>query len=67
MPKKYREVRRTLRRAGWLKIRQAGSHEIWESPDRNTVVTVAGKDSDTAPPVPLLRCVAPEAWTSFDD
>jgi predicted RNA binding protein YcfA (HicA-like mRNA interferase family) len=47
--KKFREVRRALRDDGWIKVRQAGSHEIWESADRARVVTVAGKDSDTVP------------------
>jgi predicted RNA binding protein YcfA (HicA-like mRNA interferase family) len=47
--KKFREVRKALRTAGWTRIRQAGSHETWESPDATRVVTVAGKDSDTVP------------------
>jgi predicted RNA binding protein YcfA (HicA-like mRNA interferase family) len=38
-----------LRRAGWVRIRQTGSHETWESPDSTSRVTVAGKDSDTVP------------------
>jgi predicted RNA binding protein YcfA (HicA-like mRNA interferase family) len=49
MAKKYREVRKALRKAGWTRIRQSGSHEIWESPDGKRFVTVAGKDSDTVP------------------
>jgi predicted RNA binding protein YcfA (HicA-like mRNA interferase family) len=48
--KKYREVRRALRKAGWAKVRQAGSHETWESADGARAVTVAGRDSDTVPP-----------------
>jgi predicted RNA binding protein YcfA (HicA-like mRNA interferase family) len=47
--KKFREVRRALRAEGWTKVRQAGSHETWESADRMRSVTVAGKDSDTVP------------------
>jgi predicted RNA binding protein YcfA (HicA-like mRNA interferase family) len=47
--KKFREVRKALRAAGWTKVRQAGSHETWESADGTRVVTVAGKDSDTVP------------------
>jgi predicted RNA binding protein YcfA (HicA-like mRNA interferase family) len=46
--KKFREVRRALRDAGWVQVRQAGSHETWRSDD-GRVVTVAGKDSDTVP------------------
>jgi predicted RNA binding protein YcfA (HicA-like mRNA interferase family) len=47
--KKFREVRKALRAGGWTKVRQSGSHETWESPDRERAVTVAGKDSDTVP------------------
>jgi predicted RNA binding protein YcfA (HicA-like mRNA interferase family) len=47
--KKFREVRKALRAEGWVKVRQAGSHETWESPDGDRAVTVAGKDSDTVP------------------
>ena len=49
MAKKYREVRRALRRAGWIKVRQTGSHERWLSPDAKRGVTVSGKDSETVP------------------
>ena len=45
MPKKNREVRRALRRAGWVRVRQKGSHETWRSPDGTRQVIVAGKDS----------------------
>jgi predicted RNA binding protein YcfA (HicA-like mRNA interferase family) len=47
--KKYREVRKVLRNAGWKRIRQSGSHEIWASPDGKRSVTVAGKESNTVP------------------
>ena len=47
MPPTYRDVRRALRNAGWMKLRQRGSHEVWSSPDGRSRVTVAGKDSDT--------------------
>lgn len=49
MAKKFSEVRKGLRSAGWVKVRQSGSHETWESPDGSTAVTVAGKNSDTVP------------------
>lgn len=42
MPKKYRDVRRALRRSGWTLTRSTGSHEIWTSPDGDRTVTVAG-------------------------
>lgn len=38
-----------LHSEGWVRMRQSGSHEIWQSPDGTRVVTVAGKDSDTVP------------------
>jgi predicted RNA binding protein YcfA (HicA-like mRNA interferase family) len=38
-----------LRSAGWVRIRQSGSHETWQNPDATLRVTVAGKDSDTVP------------------
>lgn len=44
-----REVRKALRADGWTKVRQAGSHETWESADGTRIVTVAGKDTDTVP------------------
>jgi predicted RNA binding protein YcfA (HicA-like mRNA interferase family) len=47
--KKFREVRQALSDAEWTKVRQAGSHETWRSPDGQTSVTIAGKDSDTVP------------------
>jgi predicted RNA binding protein YcfA (HicA-like mRNA interferase family) len=49
MAQKFRDVRRALRAAGWMRVRQTGSHEIWESPERSKVVTIAGKNSDTVP------------------
>jgi predicted RNA binding protein YcfA (HicA-like mRNA interferase family) len=48
--KKYREVRRALRKAEWTRVRQAGSHETGQSADGMRAVTVAVKDSDTVPP-----------------
>jgi len=47
MPKKFREVRQILKRRGWKRIRQAGSHETWINPEGTRTVTIAGKDSDT--------------------
>ena len=49
MAKKFRELRKALRDDGWIKVRQAGSHETWQSADGARTVTVAGKDSDTIP------------------
>jgi predicted RNA binding protein YcfA (HicA-like mRNA interferase family) len=49
MPKKYGDVRRRLRSAGWSRVRQRGSHELWRSPDGEMQVTVSGRDSKTIP------------------
>ena len=49
MPKKYSEVRKALAGAGWVVVRQRGSHEIWAHPDHDVRVEVAGKASDTVP------------------
>ncbi len=49
MAQKFKEVRKALRADGWTMVRQAGSHEIWESSDGARTVTVAGKNSDTVP------------------
>jgi predicted RNA binding protein YcfA (HicA-like mRNA interferase family) len=49
VPKKYREVRKALREAGWVVIRQRGSHEVWGRPGAADRIVVAGKDSDTVP------------------
>lgn len=49
MTKSVREVRRILRRRGWIVVRQKGSHERWVSADGRRVTTVAGKGSATVP------------------
>jgi predicted RNA binding protein YcfA (HicA-like mRNA interferase family) len=49
MAKKYREVRTALLDAGWLVVRQRGSHEIWAHFEHDARVIVAGKDSDSVP------------------
>lgn len=49
MPRKLRELRADLRRAGFRIVRQTGSHQTWEHPDVPEVgVTLAGKDGDDA-------------------
>ncbi|MQA73274.1 MAG: addiction module toxin, HicA family [Solirubrobacterales bacterium] len=52
MAKKYREVRRILRRAGWRRVRTEGSHEVWENRARARTATIpgGGKDSREVPP-----------------
>ena len=49
MPKKYREVRASLKEAGWEILRQRGSHEVWGKSGETVRIVVAGKDSDTVP------------------
>jgi len=45
MPRKVRQVRADLRKNGFRKIRQAGSHETWAHPLVPTItVTLAGPD-----------------------
>jgi predicted RNA binding protein YcfA (HicA-like mRNA interferase family) len=64
VPKKYREVRRILRRAGWSIARTTGSHEQWRSFDGTRSVTVSGKPSDT---VPAGTLAAMRRATGLDD
>jgi predicted RNA binding protein YcfA (HicA-like mRNA interferase family) len=45
-----------LRRDGWLKVRQNGSHRQFEHPTKPGRVTVAGKDSAE---------LAPKTWGSI--
>ena len=50
MPKKYREVRKALRDAGWAIVRMTGSHERWEHPDgRKVTIAAGGKDNREVP------------------
>ncbi len=49
MPRKLRELRADLRKAGWSIDRQAGSHQIWKhSALPGDVVNLAGNDSADA-------------------
>ena len=51
MPKKLRELRADLSGAGWVKVRQKGSHENWRHPllSGDTVILSGndGTDADT--------------------
>jgi predicted RNA binding protein YcfA (HicA-like mRNA interferase family) len=50
MAKKYREVRKALRTAGWSMVRITGSHEHWAHPDgRRTTVAGGGKNNEEVP------------------
>jgi predicted RNA binding protein YcfA (HicA-like mRNA interferase family) len=56
MAKKYREVRKALRNAGWSPVRTTGSHEQWTHPDgRHVTVAGAGKANGDVPAVTLAN------------
>jgi hypothetical protein len=45
MPRKVRQLRADLRRAGWEVVRQTGSHQIWRHPLLPDIeVNLAGQD-----------------------
>jgi len=48
MPRKIRDLKRMLKRAGYRKIRQRGSHTIWSSPLTPVDVHLSGNDPDDA-------------------
>jgi predicted RNA binding protein YcfA (HicA-like mRNA interferase family) len=50
MPRRLRELRRDLRKAGWSVVRQRGSHETWEHLQVSFPVVLSGKDSQDAQP-----------------
>jgi predicted RNA binding protein YcfA (HicA-like mRNA interferase family) len=49
MAKKYRDVRRALREAGWTLVRVTGSHERWAHPDGRVSIAAGGKSNDDVP------------------
>jgi len=49
MPMTYRAVRRALSRAGWVKVRQQGAHQIWEAAGGGRRTVIAGRDGDMVP------------------
>lgn len=42
MAKKYRDVTKALRGAGWQRVRTRGSHEMWRHADGREVTVPAG-------------------------
>jgi hypothetical protein len=49
MPRKVRQLRSDLRRAGWSIVRQTGSHQIWKHPLLPGIeVNLAGQDGGDA-------------------
>jgi predicted RNA binding protein YcfA (HicA-like mRNA interferase family)/predicted RNase H-like HicB family nuclease len=67
VPKKYREVRAALVGAGWVVVRQRGSHEVWAHSDRRERIVVAGKNSDTVPVGTLGSIVGQAVWRLFGE
>lgn len=49
MAKKFREVRRALRKAGWTLVRTKGDHEQCRDRDGERLVTIAGHDGKDVP------------------
>lgn len=49
MPRKLRQLRADLKKVGWYKARQVGSHEQWKHPLLpEALIPLAGKDGDDA-------------------
>jgi predicted RNA binding protein YcfA (HicA-like mRNA interferase family) len=57
---KYREVRRRLRRDGFVVVGMRGSHQQWAHPIRPGKITVAGADNDDIP-VKIKRSIFRQA------
>jgi predicted RNA binding protein YcfA (HicA-like mRNA interferase family) len=50
MPKKIRELKSLLRKAGFMDEPAKGSHTKWSHPLLSAKITLSGKDSDDAKP-----------------
>ena len=50
MPKKIRELKAILRKAGFSSRPGKGSHTVWEYPGLPATFTLAGNDGDDARP-----------------
>lgn len=57
MSKKYRDVTKSLRRAGWHKTRTRGSHEVWRRPDGREVTVPAGGKGNREVPAGTLAAI----------
>lgn len=49
MPKKIRELKKTLRQAGFDYRQAKGSHTVWFHPDWDGRIVIARKDGDDSP------------------
>jgi predicted RNA binding protein YcfA (HicA-like mRNA interferase family) len=54
VPKKYREVKKILLRAGWTHARTKGSHEIWIHPSGGRTVLAPGSKENREVPAHTL-------------
>jgi predicted RNA binding protein YcfA (HicA-like mRNA interferase family) len=51
MPRKLRELRSDLRKAGFVLARQRGSHQVWQFPGLGGAeIVLSGGDGDDAKP-----------------
>lgn len=57
MAKKYRDVIRALRDAGWERVRTRGSHEVWRHPDGREVTVPGGGKSNREVPTGTLAAI----------
>ncbi len=48
MPKKVRELKAMLRKAGFFIRAGKGSHTVWEHPDISDEIVISGKDGEDA-------------------
>ena len=55
--KKYRDVYTLLRQAGWFRLRQAGSHEVWMHPAGGRVVVPGGGRANREVPAGTLASI----------
>ena len=50
MPRKIRELKRMLRKAGFAQRAGKGNHTVWSHPQLPDVVVLSGKDGEDAKP-----------------
>ena len=50
MPKKIRELKAMLRKAGFLKRAGKGSHTVWKNPHVSGTIVLSGNDGSDARP-----------------
>lgn len=49
VPKKIREIKKILLKAGFDYRQGKGSHQVWEHPNLSQKIVIARKDGDDAP------------------